>query len=280
MLYVVLGFIVVVAAAVLYGEMHWKSGTRKLRDRLEAGRLAATRKVFDQSELEGLPAPVRRYFLAVLEDGQPVVTAVSMEHTGTFNMSESAEQWKSFTSNQRVILRRPGFDWDGRIAIMPGVHVRVHDAYVAGEGILHAAVLGVAPVADSRGSGEIARGELMRFLAEAAWYPTALLPGQGIRWEAVDDQSARATLKDGDLSVTLLFRFGGDGLIDTVHAEARGRMVNGTPAPTPWQGRFWNYAVRDGMRVPLDGEVAWLLPEGPMPYWRGHVTDLRYELAR
>ena len=40
--------------------------------------------------------------------------------------------------------------------------------------------------------GEVAQGELMRFFAEAAWYPTALLPSQGVRWQAVDDTSARA----------------------------------------------------------------------------------------
>jgi hypothetical protein len=34
-----------------------------------------------------------------------------------------------------------------------------------------------------------------------------------------------ATLEDGDVSVTLLFRFGEDGLIDIGRAEARGRLV-------------------------------------------------------
>ena len=34
------------------------------------------------------------------------------------------------------------------------------------------------------------------------------------------------------------------------------------------------------MTVPLDGEVSWLLPEGPKPYWRGRITRLDYELAR
>lgn len=279
-LLVLLGLIVVVASALAYGELRCRSGTRGLHERLEANRLRIESKVFDKSELEGLPAPVQQYLRAVLGDDQRIVAAVSVEHTGTFNMSESTEQWKSFTSNQRVITRRPGFHWDGRVAMMPGLYVCVHDAYVAGEGILHAAVLGLVPVADSRGAGEIARGELMRFLAEAAWYPTALLPSQGVHWEAVDDQSARATLKDGDLSVTLLFRFNRDGLVDTVRAEARGRMVSGTVVPTAWQGRFWNYVARDGMRVPLDGEVAWLLPQGAKPYWRGHITELSYEFAQ
>jgi hypothetical protein len=51
--------------------------------------------------------------------------------------------------------------------------------------------------------------------------------------------------------------------------------VDGEVVPTPWQGRFWNYDERGGMWVPLDGEVAWLLPEGAKPYWHGHITGDR-----
>ena len=280
MLLVVLGLVIVVAAVMLYGEFRWKSGTRELRDRLEAARLPIEPKFFHKVELNGVPAPVQRYFRAVLKDGQPIVAAVSVEHTGTFNMGEAADQWKPFTSTQRVITRRPGFDWDGRVAMMPGLPVRVHDAYAAGEGILHAAVLGLVSMVNLRGTGEVAQGELMRFFAEAAWYPTALLPSQGVLWDAVDDHSARATIKDGDLTLTLLFRFNKEGLIETVRAEARGRTIGGKVVPTPWEGRFWNYEARDGMQVPFDGEVAWLLPEGAKPYWRGRITKLSYEFAQ
>jgi hypothetical protein len=275
----ILGLVVVVAIVILVGGLRWKSGTRELRYRLEAARLPITPRVFDQRELERLPAPVQRYLRAVLKDGQPMVAAVSVELTGTMDLGKKAEQWKPFTSTQRVITRRPGFDWDARAAMMPGISVRVHDAYVAGEGILHAALLGLVPVANLRGTGEMAQGELIRFFAEAAWYPTALLPSQGVRWDAVDDHAARATLKDGDITLTLLFRFDEDGLIATVRAQARGRTVGGKVVPTPWQGRFWNYAIREGIRVPLDGEAAYLLPEGAKPYWRGRVVQLSYEFA-
>ena len=120
----------------------------------------------------------------------------------------------------------------------------------------------------------------MRFFAEAAWYPTALLPSQGVRWEAVDDRSARATLEEGDISLTMLFTFDERGLIETVRAEARGRAVDGEVVPTPWRGRFWDYEERGGMLVPMSGEVAWLPPEGEKPYWRGHITEIHYEFAR
>ena len=194
-------------------------------------------------------------------------------------MSQIKEQWKPFTSDQQVVTQRPGFDWNGRVAMLPGLPVRVHDAYLAGEGTLHAALLGLFTVVDMSGTGDVAEGELMRFFAEAAWYPTALLPSQGVSWKAVDDRSAQATLEEGDIALTMLFTFDEQGLIDTVSAEARGRAVGGEVVPTPWRGRFWNYEERGGMLVPLDGEVAWLPPEGDKPYWRGHITELDYEFV-
>jgi hypothetical protein len=208
------------------------------------------------------------------------VAAVSLEHSGTFNIGEASSRWKPFTSTQRVIMQRPGFDWDARIMIMPGLPVRVHDAYITGEGLLDAALFGCVPLVHMHGTGPTAEGELMRFLAEAVWYPTALLARPCLHWDAVDDRSATAILTDGPNMVRLLFNFNEQGLIDTIRASARGRVVGKDVVPTPWQARTWNYEDRNGLRVPVDGEVAWLLPDGPKPYWRGHITSLKYEFRR
>ena len=270
---------VLVVGLMTYGSWRWKEGSTALLARLEAARVPHAVTRYDARELLGLPAPVQRYFRAALTDGQAIVTAVSIRHAGTFNMSATAEQWKPFTSQQRDIPRRPGFDWDARVMMFPGLPVHVHDAYIAGAGLLHGAVLGLVTVVDMADTPELARGELMRFFAEAAWYPTALLPSQGVRWEAVDDSSANATLTDGPLSLKLLFQFNAEGLIDTVRAEARGRVVDGKTVTAPWQGRYWRYATQGGMRVPQEGEVAWLLPEGEKPYWRGRTVSSSYEFA-
>jgi hypothetical protein len=248
-------------------------------DHLAAARRSIGRKTYSFDELIGLPAAVQNYFRAVLKDGQPIISAVYVEHSGTFNLSATGEKWKRFTSTQRVIAQRPGFDWEARIEMMPGFTARVHDAYIAGEGILHATLFGLVSLVSLRGTPEIAQGELMRFLAEAAWYPTALLPSQGVQWSAVDDFSANATLKDGETTLTLLFRFA-NGLITSVRAEARGRTVGGAVIPTPWEGQWSNYELHDGICIPTEGEVAWLLPEGPKPYWRGRITSVRYEFAQ
>jgi hypothetical protein len=277
---VLLALIALLVIAFVAGALRWSAGTRDLRARLEAARQPIEPRTVNFRELDGLPAPVARYFRAALTDGQPMIAGARVRHRGTFNMGEQADSWRPFTSDQLVVTRRPGFDWDARISMLPGIAAHVHDGYVAGEGVLYASLFGLIPVMNMTGGPGVAEGELMRFFAEAAWYPTALLPSQGIAWEPADDRAAHATLTDDGIRLTLRFTFGDDGMIASVRSESRGRVVDGEVVPTPWEGRFWNVVERDGMRVPLDGEVAWILPDGPRPYWRGRIEQLEYEFAR
>jgi hypothetical protein len=271
--------LLIVAFLVLYfvGDYRWQVTTRALHIKMNSVRLSTGIETYDPSELVGLPALVQRYFKSVLKDGQPLVTSVSVEHTGTFNMSETTEQWKPFSSKQLVVTQRPGFVWDARVRMAPGMTIRVHDAYVAGEGYLTAKLFGLITVMKQPGTPELAHGELMRFFAEAAWYPTALLPSQGVIWEAIDDTRAGATLSDGTATVNLVFQFNAEGLISSINSDGRYREVDGVQVPTPWQGRFWDYQIRDGMLIPLEGEVAWLLPEGMKPYWRGRIQRIMFD---
>ncbi|WP_396136531.1 DUF6920 family protein, partial [Chamaesiphon sp. VAR_48_metabat_403] len=121
-----------------------------------------------------------------------------------------------------------------------------------------------------------AQGELLRFFAEMPWYPTALLPSQGVRWEAIDDTSARATFTDAPTTVSLVFRFNAEGTIETMRAEARYRDKL---TAMPWSGRFWDYSVCNEMLIPLQGEVGWEYPDGIRLYYKGKVTEINYEFA-
>jgi hypothetical protein len=179
-----------------------------------------------------------------------------------------------------VVTRRPGFVWNARIAMVPGLSVYVHDAYVGGEGILNPAILGLFSLADPVEPGVLAQGEFVRFFAETAWYPTALLPSQGVRWEAVDDRSAKATLSDGKISVMMRVNFNEAGLIESVSVEARAAIVGKAVVMMPWDGRMSNYQMREGMLIPLTCEAAWLRPEGRAPYWRGTISSLTYEFYK
>lgn len=274
-----------ILVAMLYGSIvgigawRWEKATRVLVARLDAAEIADGVVRYNAREIVELPLPVRRYFEQVLTDGQPMVRSVNIALSGTFNMSLDEPQWKPFTSTQKVIANRPGFVWSGRITLLPGIPVHVHDAYVAGIGLLEPALLGLFSLGNVQGGDEIARGELMRWLAESVWYPTVLLPGQGVMWQAIDDTSAQVTLTDGATKLTMLFCFGEDGLVSGIRVEARGALVKGETVMMAWEGRFRDYRFQDGMMVPFFGEVAWITPEGKRPYFRGTVTELAYQFA-
>ena len=271
--------LLLVTGSLIIAGFRWKDKSRKLLEGMESAVEVPESGFYRPQMLEGLPEPVQRYFRTVLEPGVPLLTGVRVLHRGTFNMAEEGSNWKAFSSEQRVSVYPPGFLWDARISILPGLDARVHDGYIEGEGILKASLGGLIPLVELEGPGEIARGELMRWLAEAAWYPTALLPGRNLHWEAVDGTSARAVLQDGGIDLSLLFRFTDEGLIDSVWSDGRERMVAGGTERTPWEGRWSNYQWREGMLIPLSGEVLWRLPGGEKPYWRGEITEIEYEYA-
>jgi hypothetical protein len=265
----------VLAAAV--GDRLWKQATaRSIAQLTPAASDSKTGGVFRLEALDGLPAPVRRYFQFALTPGQPLVrSTVRVTQTGEFRTGSGPNApWKPFTAVQHFSAEPPGFVWDATIRMAPLVPVRVRDSYVGGVGATLAKAAGLLSVADQSGSPAINAGALHRYLAEAAWFPTALLPGRGVTWEAIDDNTACATLSDAGNIVSLDFTFGPGDEIVRASTPARFRDVNGTAVPTPWVCHYRRYAQVAGMRVPMEGEVEWVLPEGPQSYCRLRIDQI------
>jgi hypothetical protein len=272
----VFGAILALAAgllvAVRFAGGRWERTTEDVRARMRMSSTALP--VLAAAEL---PAVVRRYLEQAVPDGRAPVRLARVRHEGEFRMSDAEDSWVPFTSSQLVTTAPPGFDWDARIRMAPGLPVYVRDGYVLGIGVMRAAVFGLWTVARVAPTPELAEGQLLRYLAETPWYPTALLPGQGVSWLGLTDRSARAFLENAGVRAELDFHFGSDGMVESVEARGRGRAVDGAIVQTPWAGRVWDYEVRHGLRVPLQGEVEWRIDGKPMPYWRGRITDVVYE---
>ena len=231
-------------------------------------------RVYTHEDLAGLPDPVRTYFEAVLTEGQPRARRARIEQHGEILLGEA---WKPFSATQHVTVDPPGFVWDATVRFAPFAPVRVVDAYVDGEGSLRAKLLSALTVSAAPPSRELNESELLRYLAESVWVPTALLPGAGVEWEAVDDHSARATLEDGGTTASLVFHFE-DWRVERVHAEARYRQEDDDFAP--WTGYLGAYEEFEGIRVPTEAEIEWTLPDGDHPYWRGEIETVRYDPDR
>jgi hypothetical protein len=155
------------------------------------------------------------------------------------------------------------------------IPIRILDAYRDGVGISRAAIAGLIPIGGQCGTPEMNAASLLRYLAEAAWVPPALLPQSGVQWTAADSSSAQALLTDRDTTVTLTAEIDTDGAIRAVYAQ-RYRAINRGAVLTPWRGLFSNYKSFDGMMVPTAAEVSWELGGKWAPVWRGVITSAHY----
>jgi hypothetical protein len=263
----------------MFGRHRARVQTSRRRTRLNRARVALPDLTYDRQRLQDAPAPVQRYFSSVLKEGQRPIAGVQLTQEGQLRLKPGSDGWRPFQASQVCTTCPPGFDWAARVQMAPGMPAFVNDTYVTGRGSLRATVFGWITVARAEGTPEMAQGELLRYLAEAVWFPTALLPSPHVRWEPIDDSEARVILRDGMNEASLDVRFGQDGLIESVFAPLRARDTAGGLSPAPWRGRFRSYAWREGVHIPLEGEVEWQLAEGPFVYWRGRIVDIHYEIA-
>lgn len=261
--------------AVAVGTLLWNRATaRAVRESLPDAPMGTAK--FSPEELTGLPEPVVRYFNFALTPGQPLIRSARLEQEGEFRGGLDAP-WSPFTAVQHFSAYPRAFVWDASIRMAPLLTVRVRDSYIGGTGGMQARMAGVIPIMNQSDRPGLNAGALLRYLAESAWFPTALLPAQGIVWEAIDGNTARATLTDSETTISLDFHFGLKGEIVRVYTPARFREVNGEDVPTPWEGAFGDYERVEGVMVPKQGEVAWILPEGRLTYWRGRIRGVHFE---
>ena len=180
-----------------------------------------------------------------------------MRQTGQFRVAESEGGWRRFDATQSYRVIPPGYVWDACIRMAPLVGVHVCDSYVRGRAAMRGAVLGLVDVVNEHDKPELGSGALQRYLAEAVLFPTALLPGQGVTWNAIDSTHALATVTDGVTTASLQFEFGSTGDIVAVSTRKRYRAEDGRYVERTWGGAYRRYDARGGMRIPLEAEVYW-----------------------
>ena len=269
-----------VAVAVIVAwqaQARWRGTSEAMRQSIAAA-IPQAHAQYTETELVGLPVPVARYFRSVLREGQAIIRQADVTWSGQFNMGKAGrDRWVPYTATELFVPETREFVWDARLALAPGLPVLVSDSFVDGTGAMHAAILGLIRVVDVTGTADIARGELLRFLGEAVWLPTALLPSQGVHWSPIDDSSARATISGGAVTVSAEYRFADDGSIVSMSSKER-LLDDGENPPSvhPWGGIYRRYAERNGVRVPMESEVHWDLPAGRFTYWRGTPTHIVY----
>jgi uncharacterized protein DUF6544 len=226
--------------------------------------------------LTELPKPVARYLRNVLGERRPLLREARLKQVGQLRIDPGSNRWLGFEAEQVSRLAPPSFLWNSRVRLAPLLSMRVQDSYSDGIAAGGVKLLGIVPLGGDRGKPELNSGALHRFLAEAVWYPTALLPSRSLVWTPLDDTRALAILTDHSTTVSLEFRFNGADEVTGIYSPGRWGRFQGQYRQVPWEGHFQDYRRQQGLLVPGEGEVGWYSGGVWQCVWRGRIVQSQY----
>jgi hypothetical protein len=226
-----------------------------------------------EKDLDGLPEPVQRYLRYTQIIGMEKARTVRLKQKGYFRTKED-QRWMSLKAEEYFTVDPPGFLWYGKMRMFPLVHVAAIDQFSNGEGSLVVKLLSAFKVADAKGE-EYDQAELVRYLSEMVWFPSAFL-SESIHWESIDSESVKATIQVNDLSASAVLFFNQQGQIINLEAE-RYMDVAGGAILKKWSTPLKHYAERNGIMVPVKGEGVWQLSTGDFCYVKiNAIPEIEY----
>jgi hypothetical protein len=231
---------------------------------------AAVQELFNYSDLQDLPNPVRRYLRKAIPDSFPIINTAKMKHSGYFRIAPDTEWWP-VSGEQYYRTDDPAFLWIGTVKPMPILWIKARDKYLEGEGEVHVRLLSAVTVAKMT-SSEVNQSAFIRFVGEMPWFPTTFLTADYLSWEAIDDQSARAVISDYGITASVTFYFNEQDEITRFYTQDRYR----DQTKEDFTGYYRNYQTMNGVLIPMEVEVEWNRPDSNFSYARFVVEDITY----
>ena len=228
-------------------------------------------RVITEADLSRVPDPVQRYLRYTKSVGKPFVTRVDLTQSGKMKLKPDAD-WIPLKAKQWYEVKETAFEWTGWVKAAPLFYVRAKDHYDNGVGSLKIHLWGFIPMGKAEGP-EANQSELIRYLSEIIWFPSAMLQ-DNISWAALDDTTARATLSDDGLSVTGDFHIDPDGRFTAFTAQRYADMGGGEYRLADWYAPIYTYAEFNGWYLPSEGSAIWQYPEGDYEYIRLKIESI------
>lgn len=229
----------------------------------------------DPALIAGLPASVQRYFDYVFTGPVPRHAFVQLEAEGQFRRPLT-EDFTPTTARQTIAVAEPALLFAATTPVLPGIRARAYDFFAEGRMEMKAKIMSALTVMDERETPELNRISLRRWLLESALYPQGLLPGGPVTWEAIDEDTARATINADGLSASMVARFDDDGRMIEMFAEENGDLT------TPYHGSGEHVARGDyravgNQMIPHNFTISRMADEQLYPFWQGRITSIHYE---
>ena len=224
-------------------------------------------KIITEENIKNLPKPVQRYFRYTKTISREEIKTVKLKQGGYFRPKQDGK-WMPIKAEQYFNIDSVEFIWKGKVSFITAV-----DKLINGEGSLTIRFFGLIKLAKAEGP-EVNQGEALRFLAECIWFPSAFLKDY-IKWEAIDDTSAKATIKHRNINASAIFSFDESGAVTKINAK-RYYEESGNYKLEDWEISNFEYKEFSGFNLPYKGDVTWKLEKGDYCYDRIEIVDIEF----
>lgn len=225
--------------------------------------------------IDSFPEPLQTYLKKSLEKSKKDLSnlgSISFKQRGLFWLKNEGDGLK-FKAQQIVSLKEKEFSWFAKIKM--GITIYVTDRLIDNVGALKASILGVYSIAEDSGD-KIHQGQVLRYLAELPWYPMAILYDHDIEWVRLSDNKIQANLVVSGVKLKVDYIFNSENLIQRIYTEDR--EYSELKQKRPWEGEFSKYQDKNGILIPMHGEVSWILDNGKFTYFKGDIEDYAFKL--
>jgi hypothetical protein len=263
--------IVLIASAITVSNITFNKKVRSEVEELFKKCKETKSEIVTEKDIKDLPESVQRYLKYTQIIGKEKIKTVRLKQDGYFRTKED-QKWMPIKAEQYFNIDSAEFIWIGRVKFAPLLSIQAKDEFIDGKGNL-VVKLGPIKVADARGD-EIDQGEILRFLAECVWFPSAFL-NDYIKWDAIDDNSAKATINYKGVSASAIFHFGEEGEVTSISAK-RYMEVDGKFKLEDWEVLIIEYKKFEDIIVPSKANVIWKLSTGDFCYYKFEVVDIDY----
>jgi hypothetical protein len=137
----------------------------------------------DQQNRARLPEAVYDLAMRLGVNPEGHGTGVTLTQAGRMLRSLGSASWMRFSAKQTISVHDCAFEWQARFG--PFGMIAVRDALENGQGCLDVRALGFIPIMHAQRTNALTRGELMRYLAEIALAPDAILGNKTLRGGAM-----------------------------------------------------------------------------------------------
>lgn len=243
---------------------------REVRERLV---LAASLPLVTEGDLASLPEPVQRYLRLAGVLGQPRVHHFRANLRGRIR-SGPDDPWMEFTAEQYNFLSEPArfFLMDARRSGLP---VDVFHAFRGGAATMRVRLLSMLSLVDV-GGPELTRAETVTLFNDLCLFAPGALIDPAIRWESIDEHTARAhyTVGSNTISAELSFNDAGEW-VDFTSDDRLALSADGKEfVRQRWSTPVGDYQSFGPWRVMSHGEGRWHVPEGVYVYIELELLDL------